>query len=116
MRTLLEETFRAFPDLTFEVTETPLVARGDRAAAVVWRATGTMTGVLEPPGLAATGRRFVLEGVDLYDVRDGLLARMRTRYDVLDWLRQMGAAPSRGGGTERALLALQRFGTRVVRR
>jgi steroid delta-isomerase-like uncharacterized protein len=114
-RALLAETFRAFPDLTFALTEPPCVSADGARAAVAWRASGTMTGPLEPPGLAPTGRRFELEGVDLYDLRDGLVARMRTHYDVLGWLRQIGAAPARGGWLERSLIGLQRRAMRLRR-
>jgi steroid delta-isomerase-like uncharacterized protein len=112
---LLAETFRAFPDLTFELTDAPCLSADGERAAVAWLASATMTGPLEPPGLAPTGRRFRIEGVDLYDLRAGELARMRTRYDVLDLLRQLGLAPARGATSERLLLALQRGAVRVLR-
>jgi steroid delta-isomerase-like uncharacterized protein len=113
---LLEATFRAFPDLEFRLTEPPLVSGDQARAAVPWKVTGTMRGDLDPPGLGATGRRLALEGVDLYDLREGLIVRMRTRYDVLSSLRQLGAAPPAAGLAERALLRAQRLVSRVGRR
>jgi steroid delta-isomerase-like uncharacterized protein len=116
VRQLLHETFRAFPDLTFGLTEPPFVAPDGASAAVAWRVTGTSLGPLDPPGLAPTGRPFTLEGVDLYDIRDGCIARMRTRYDVLESLRQMGVAPARGSAAERLLLGMQRTAARFFRK
>jgi hypothetical protein len=40
---------------------------------------GTMTGPLDPPGLA--GRAIEVEGVDLWTMRDGRIARHRAFYD-----------------------------------
>ena len=41
---------------------------------------------------------------------------MTTRYDVLEWLRQIGAAPARDSAAERMLLAAQRLSAPVVAR
>lgn len=44
------------------------------------------------PGLpAATGQRYVLPAGAFLTVRDGLVARVDTFYDLQDWLRQVGA-------------------------
>jgi steroid delta-isomerase-like uncharacterized protein len=115
VRTLLAETFRAFPDLEFTLVEAPCLSPDGTLAAVAWKVSGTMLGPLDPPGFGPTGRRLELEGVDLYDFRDGLISRMRTRYDVLEWLRQMGAAPPRGGRVERMLMRAQRLLARARR-
>jgi steroid delta-isomerase-like uncharacterized protein len=109
----LESSFRAFPDLEFTLTERPLVSPGLERVAVPWKVSGTMLGALDPPGLAPTGRSFALEGVDLYELRDGLVRRMTTRYDVLTWLREIGALPARGSSVEGALMRLQRAVTRL---
>jgi len=112
----LETTFRAFPDLEFTLTERPLLTPGLERAAVPWVVTGTMLGALDPPGLAPTGRSFALEGVDLYELRNGLVSRMTTRYDVLTWLRGVGAVPDRGSSVEHLLMRLQRTFARLRRR
>ena len=111
----LAATFRAFPDLEFTLTGRPLTSPGFDRAAVPWIVTGTMLGALDPPGLAPTGRSFALEGVDLYELRDGLVCRMTTHYDVFTWLREVGALPARGSSVERLLMRLQRAFTRLRR-
>jgi steroid delta-isomerase-like uncharacterized protein len=112
----LADTFRAFPDLAFTLTDEPCLSPDGRRVAVPWRVSGTMLGPLTPPGLAPTRRRFQLEGVDLYQLRDGLVARMTTRYDVLEWLRQIGAVPARDSAAERALLGVQRLSAGLLSR
>ena len=54
---------------------------------------GTMSGPLDPPGFAATGRSMEVEGVDLWTMRDGRIARYRAFYDVNDLARQLAIAP-----------------------
>ena len=64
---------RAFPDLRFEEPEPAYISR-DRAKAIApWRMTGTNTGPIDPPGFAPTGKPIVLEGVDHWWFRDGLV-------------------------------------------
>src|ERR1700754_1118979 len=60
VRAYFEELFAAFPDFALDVRST--VAEGDRAA-VHWTATATMTGPLW--GVAPTGARVALEGIDV---------------------------------------------------
>ena len=48
--------FRAFPDIQFPMDEIRLYVADDRHAAASWHFTGTMTGRIEPPGYAPTGK------------------------------------------------------------
>lgn len=108
-RAYLAELFAAFPDFTL----TP----GRRAAAgeVVfadWRATGTHTG--GPfQGVEPTGRRMELRGVDVFEVRDGLIARSTVYYDGLGVARSMGMMPAQGSGGERAMITAFNAATRA---
>ena len=107
---------RAFPDYRFEESEGPYLASDGSKAIVVWRMLGTNTGPLDPPGFAPTNRSFVLDGVDHWWFRDGLLARYRADYDLNGVLRQLGLVPQPGSAAERAMVTLQRAAARLRRR
>ena len=86
---------RAFPDLRFDVPQEPPYLSPDSPKAIVfWRTLGTHTGPIEPPGIPPTNRSFVIDGVDHWTFRDGLVSRCRTYWDLNDFLRQLGLAPS----------------------
>ena len=107
---------RAFPDYVFEEPE-PGYISNDRAKAILpWRMRGTNTGPIDPPGFAPTGKAIVLEGVDHWSFRDGLVARYRADYDSLGLMRQLGIVAPPGSRGERAMVMLQRLGTRFKRR
>ena len=113
VREFLEATWRATPDMTFELLSGPYVLPGEPRAAFYWRGWGTHSGVLEPPGFAPTGRRWELDGVDLHEYRDGRVCRLRIVFDMLSASRQLGLVPAAGGRAERALALAQRSGSRV---
>jgi hypothetical protein len=77
---------------------------------------GTMTGPLDPPGFAPTGRSMEVEGVDLWTMRDGRIARYRAFYDLNDLARQLAIAPPAGSRAERAMVRLQRMQAPILRR
>ena len=94
-REFVEMVFRAFPDLEFEQLPgwpmyMPLAGVG---VGFPWRASCTFTGDMRPGpspfGLAPTGSRIVTEGVDLYEVKAGLLSRWRAFANGLDMLEQV---------------------------
>jgi steroid delta-isomerase-like uncharacterized protein len=107
---------RAFPDYRFEEPEPPYISSDRPKGIVPWRMIGTNTGPIEPPGFAATGRPFVLEGVDHWWFRDGLVERYRADYDLNGLLRQLGLVPESGSRAERAMVVMQRAVARVRRR
>ena len=106
---------RAFPDYRFEEPEPGYLAREGAKAIVPWRMLGTNTGPIDPPGFAPTGRAIVLQGVDHWWFRDGLVARYRADYDSMGMMRQLGLVPERGSRAERSMAAMQRLGARVRR-
>ncbi len=112
----LRKCVRAFPDYHFEEPEAAYASREAQKGIAPWRMTGTNTGPLDPPGFAATGRSVVIEGVDHWWFRDGLVARYRADYDLSGVLRQLGLAPSPGSRGEQAMVRLQRLATRLKRR
>jgi predicted ester cyclase len=89
MRRWIEPFRRSFPDLRMEIVT--IVADGDRVAAH-FRCSATHLGIWL--GHEPTGRRF--EDVDemyFFDVRNGLLARMRAVEDNRSRLAQLGLPP-----------------------
>jgi steroid delta-isomerase-like uncharacterized protein len=105
-----------FPDLRFDETDSPhLTAEGDQVA-WRWRMRGTMTGAIDPPGFAPTGHSMEVEGVDLWTMRDGRIARYRAFYDMNDVARQLAIAPAPGSRAEKAVVVLQRLQARMLRR
>ena len=90
--------FAAMPDFTMAVED--LIAEGDRVAAL-WRASGTFAGEADYQGIAPTGGRVELRGLDLFTVRDGLIRANVAFPDGLGFARQIGMLPrardQRGG-------------------
>jgi steroid delta-isomerase-like uncharacterized protein len=113
VREFLEATWRAIPDMTFEVLTGPYVIPGEPRAAFHWRGWGTHSGLLEPPGFAPTGRRWELDGVDFHEYRDGRVCKLRIAFDMMSASRQLGLVPAAGGRAERALAMAQRSASRV---
>ena len=113
VREFLEATWRAMPDMTFELLSGPYVIPGEPRAALHWRGWATHTGPLEPPGFAPTGRRWELDGVDFHEYRDGRVCKLRIAFDMLSVSRQLGLMPAAGGRAESALAMAQRSASRV---
>jgi len=80
----------AFPDL--HITPTNVVASGDFVVAeCTWN--GTHKGELGTPAgaIPATNKR--IEGaqfVEVYEIHDGIIRRMRNYQDLASWMRQLG--------------------------
>ena len=105
---------RAFPDYRFEEPE-PLYLAQDRPQVIApWRLLATFTGEM-PPGFAPTGRSLVIEGVDHWTFRDGLVATYRADYDSMGVARDLGLMPERGSRQERAMVRLQRLQAKLSR-
>src|SRR3954471_15666767 len=116
LQEFMREAWVAFPDLRFDEGDDPhLSVAGDRVA-WAWRMRGTNTGPIDPPGFAPTGRAIDVEGVDLWTMRDGRIARYRAFYDFNALAVQLGLAPAPGSRMEKGAVALQRLGARVRRR
>jgi steroid delta-isomerase-like uncharacterized protein len=111
----MRTSFRSFPDLRFGEPDPPhLTAVGDDVA-WAWTMEGTMRGSIDPPGFAATGRRFKIDGVDLWRMREGRIAHYRAFYDLNGLVRQLGILPASGSRAERVTAALQRLQVRLGR-
>ena len=87
------DLFRTFADWTYEGQD--LIIDGLRAAQIF---TVTATHTHEFFGLEATGRKFRIDGVLIFEFRDGKVATERRLYDFTGLLIQIGvlkAKPAR---------------------
>jgi steroid delta-isomerase-like uncharacterized protein len=109
VRAFLESTWRAFPDLEFEMTDGPFLHPGAPKAAFYWRGSATNTGPIDPPGFAPTEKRIEFEGVDVQEYRDGRISRLRIVFDLMDLARQLGTLPAAGSRMEKAVAGAQRL-------
>jgi steroid delta-isomerase-like uncharacterized protein len=93
-----DEAFKlAFPDATMEIQGGYEAAD---TAIVEWVFTGTNTGPLPLPGgatLPATGKRVAVRGADFVTVVDGAVASLRSYYDQVELLTQLGLMPEPPG-------------------
>lgn len=85
--------FAALPDLHF--AEASGFVSGERAAAE-WVLVGMYTGTF--PGLApGTGQPVELRGVDILNLRDGMIQHVSSYYDSYSFLVQVGVLPVAAG-------------------
>ena len=75
----------AFPDIHIEVEDQ--VAEGDRVA-TRWTGTGTHEGELM--GIAPTGNRAEVAGMDISRISGGKIAESWSNYDVMGMMQQLG--------------------------
>jgi steroid delta-isomerase-like uncharacterized protein len=116
VREFLEFTWRAFPDLRFDMSDGPYIAPGQPKAAFHWTGRGTHSGPIDPPGFAQTGKQVEFEGADFHEYRDGRVCRLRIVFDMMDVTRQLGLLPKPGSPVEKAGAAAQRLGVKVQER
>lgn len=79
----------AFPEQHVDVHE--LIAEGDRVLA---RHTHHVTHGGDFAGLPPSGRQAVVDGLELFRVRDGRVAEMWHHDDLLSLMQQLGAIPA----------------------
>jgi steroid delta-isomerase-like uncharacterized protein len=96
-RAFADTFFTAFPDARVEGIGAAYVPLEGVGFAVRSRMTGTFTGELALWGtthtIAPTGRPFDIRGVDLYDLRGGLVSNWTIVYDLADFAQQIGLVP-----------------------
>lgn len=86
LRREIDWLWASFPDLWFEVES--LDQHDDQGAVAQWVMHGTNTG--PALGLPATHRRVRLAGADFFRFRDGLIAGVRSHFDSVNLVRQLG--------------------------
>jgi steroid delta-isomerase-like uncharacterized protein len=115
VREFLEALWRASPDMRYELLDGPYVIPGELRAAFHWHGSGTLTGPMEPPGFAPTGRHWEVDGADFQEYRDGRICKLRVTCDMMSVSRQVGLMPPAGSRAEQMLAAVQRVVMRVLR-
>jgi steroid delta-isomerase-like uncharacterized protein len=116
VRRFATESFRMCPDFTVEHLGGPYIGQGAARILLAYRMSGTMTGPWVFQDMAPTGARFEVEGIDAFDMRDGLIDRYSTFWDTLGMLRQLGVMPAPGSSADRALTRMQHVQARFQRR
>jgi predicted ester cyclase len=91
--------FAAMPDWHMDVIK--IVEDGDDVFAH-WQLTGTHSGGAFQ-GIAPTGKRVVLDGMDHFVVRDGVLVSNFVVFDQMQFARAIGMMPPDGSRPDRAL-------------
>ncbi len=113
VRAFLGELFGAMPDSRFEIVS--MTAQDDRCA-TQWRLSGTFAGPGTLNGLAPTGDRIAMEGIDLLTVRDGLIQSNDAFPDSISLPRQIGMMPPQGSSAEQRLTGAFNAKTRLSAR
>ena len=106
-----EDLFRAVPDWRFEIVG---IAGDDEDVFVHWHATGTHRGPLL--GIAPTGKRLELDGIDHFVLRDGKVVSNFVVLDQLQYARAIGMMPPDGSSADRAMKAAFNVKTKVAER
>ncbi len=112
VRAYFTELFAAVPDLGFRVLATTV--EGERAV-VRWELEGTFAGA-PFGGIAATGRRIALEGMDELTIRDGLIQGNNAYTDSLGFARQVGLLPAKDSPADLRVLKAFNAKTRLASR
>ena len=116
VRAFTDTCWRAMPDMSFTEPMGMFVAQEGARIVAPWHMSATFTGPLDPPGFAPTGDRIEVDGVDVWELRDGLVCRYWAYYDNMDIGRQIGLLPARESRGERASARLQRLMAGAKRR
>jgi len=119
VRRFSDSILRAFPDFQYEFRGPLCVAEDGTTCVLPWTISATLTGTFDPPGLAPTGRRVRFSGLDYFTLRDGLVARIETRFDPTEPIEQLFGwhlRPTAGSWTERCFVWIQRARAAWLRR
>jgi steroid delta-isomerase-like uncharacterized protein len=116
VREFVRATENAFPDFHVEELGRPYISAEEPVVLSRYRMTGTMLGPWPYTGLAATGGRIDVLGIDEWTFSGRLMSRYETHYDSLDMARQLGILPPWGSVAERLMTRIQHLQARLQRR
>ncbi|MGO9248043.1 MAG: nuclear transport factor 2 family protein [Solirubrobacteraceae bacterium] len=111
VREFIGSLVEAIPDLKTEILST---TTEDERCAIHWRFSGTFAGPGYLNGVAPTGHRLELEGVDVLTVRDGLIQANDAFPDTMAVPRQLGMMPPLHSSTEQRMMGAFNLKTRVT--
>jgi glyoxylase-like metal-dependent hydrolase (beta-lactamase superfamily II)/predicted ester cyclase len=111
VREFIGDLIAAIPDLRVEIVST--TTEGERCA-LHWRFSGTFAGPGSFNGIAPTGHRMEIEGVDVLGVRDGLIQSNDAFTDTMAVPRQIGMMPPLGSAAEQRLMGAFNVKTRLT--
>lgn len=106
-----EDVFAAMPDFHMEVIA--VAEQGDDVF-VHWRFTGTHLGRLM--GLAPTGKKVEIDGMDHFVVRDGAVVSNFVVFDQMQYALQLGMLPPPDSAGDRALKRIFNARTKLFAR
>ena len=91
----------AFPVLRYDIED--LVTEGDKLVAR-WRMSGTHQGDLAGPTMTipATGKHIDVWGMSLYRIEEGMAKEIWERFDMMEFLGQLGVVASSQEHSEEA--------------
>lgn len=104
--------FAAMPDFDLRVVCT---TNARERSVVRWRASGTFSGG-DFGGIAATGARVELEGIDEITVKDGLIVENNAFSDSMAFARQIGMLPPEGSKADQRVMAAFNAKTKLAAR
>ena len=112
VKAFADSILEAFPDFRYDV-DGPMCAAADGSrCAIIWRISATHRNPFLPLGYAPTGRRLEMEGVDVLDIRNGEVTRIRTSFDPVvaaEQLLGMRLRPMPGTWQAAFAVTTQRF-------
>jgi steroid delta-isomerase-like uncharacterized protein len=88
LKRAMERVSEGLADASFTIDE--MIAEGDRVAA---RLTASATQVGEFMGMPASGKRYTIGEIHIFQVRDGKIAAHWHQFDQMGMMRQLGALP-----------------------
>jgi steroid delta-isomerase-like uncharacterized protein len=110
----------AFPDVHFDMAPQSYIGVDEPRVAVPWQMSATFTSEFAPPSaprpIAPTGRRFVVDGIDIYEFREGRLCSWFLYYDAYTMIEQLGLAPALDSRMMRMMAPMQRIRAAIMRR
>ena len=93
VKQLLSMYMTAFPDMEMKAED--MIAEGDRLVSR-WTATGTHKGPLM--GIAPTGKRITISGIEIVRFQNGKMVEHWEAMDMLGMYQQLGINPSAAQG------------------
>jgi steroid delta-isomerase-like uncharacterized protein len=88
LKRAMERVSKGLANASFTIDD--MIAEGDRVAV---RLTASATQVGEFMGMPATGKRYTIEEIHVFGLRDGKIAEHWHQFDQMGLMRQLGASP-----------------------